>query len=165
MKKFATVFPAILFLSLLCCCSLNKVDGTHRYILFDNTSEYYLYVCPFRMKYGDCDTLDRNYSAFGQEKYRVPPGTSNTAALRLYRGNTYESTMRHYDYLSVFIWNKDNVSEINGAYFGSIIARYDLTLDNLFLLDWEISFPPDERMKDIHMYPPYQEIIERYGNN
>ena len=48
------------------------------------------------------------------------------------------------------------------------IVRYDLTLSNIDdLLNsdgaLELHFPPDERMKDIHMYPPYEEVLAKYG--
>jgi hypothetical protein len=36
-----------------------------------------------------------------------------------------------------------------------VLKRYDVTLADLQRLDWNISYPPDERMKDIKQYPPY----------
>jgi len=36
-----------------------------------------------------------------------------------------------------------------------VLQRYDLSLQNLIDLNWTLSYPPDERMKDIKMYPPY----------
>lgn len=36
-----------------------------------------------------------------------------------------------------------------------ILQRYYLTQKNLDNLGWTISYPPDERMKDIKMDPPY----------
>jgi len=35
------------------------------------------------------------------------------------------------------------------------LQRYDLTIRDLDILDWTLSYPPDERMKNIKMYPPY----------
>jgi len=171
MNRNVTIFRLVLtlVLSIISNCSCNKVSGTHTFICFNNTSKYYLYVWTVKEYYGDCDTLEyRNYSAFGQERYRVAPETCNTKAIHLtsrhFRKNTYEDILSHYDYLSVYIWNKDDVFEKNGVYRGPIIARYDLTMDNLILLDWEIFFPPNESMRSIHMYPPYEEIIAEYSN-
>lgn len=39
-----------------------------------------------------------------------------------------------------------------------ILARYVFTLDNMIMLGWSFSFPPNEAMKDIPMYPPYSEF-------
>lgn len=171
MKRKATVLRLLLALVLPITSnsSCNKVPGTHTFICFNNLSKYYLYVWPVKEFNEDCDTLQYwNYSAFGQERYRVPPESCNTRAIHLtprhFRKNTYENILSHYDLLMVFIWNKDDVYDQNGVYSGPIIARYDLTLDDLTLLDWEISFPPNESMRNIHMYPPYEDIIAKYGN-
>ena len=36
-----------------------------------------------------------------------------------------------------------------------ILQRYDVTVSDLQRLDWQITYPPNEKMKDIKMYPPY----------
>ena len=43
-----------------------------------------------------------------------------------------------------------------------ILVRYDLTYDNLKALNDTIPFPPSETMKDMKMWPPYEEVIKRY---
>ena len=35
------------------------------------------------------------------------------------------------------------------------LIRYDLSLDNLRYLNWTVTYPPGEEMKNIVMYPPY----------
>ena len=35
-------------------------------------------------------------------------------------------------------------------------------LEQLELLDYEISFPPNELMQSITMFPPYEEVIQKY---
>jgi hypothetical protein len=35
--------------------------------------------------------------------------------------------------------------------------EYDLTLEDLNSLKWTVSYPPDEKMKNMKMYPPYKE--------
>ena len=42
-----------------------------------------------------------------------------------------------------------------------LLARYDLTLEDLRRLNWLCTYPPDERMKDVHMFPPYSELKGR----
>jgi hypothetical protein len=36
-----------------------------------------------------------------------------------------------------------------------VTQRYDLSLDDLRRLDWKLSFPPTEEMRNIKMWPPY----------
>ena len=69
------------------------------------------------------------------------------------------------DTLSVFIFDTDTLlnlawEEIRGGY--KILARYDLSADDLDSLGGVLYYPPTESMKNVHMYPPYDAII---GNN
>ena len=41
-----------------------------------------------------------------------------------------------------------------------ILQRYDLSIAELEKLNWTIYYPPAEAMKDIYMYPPYEEAVE-----
>jgi hypothetical protein len=69
------------------------------------------------------------------------------------------------DTLSVFYFHTDTVSrysweEIQHDY--KILRRYDLSLEDIILLKNEydvpeIPYPPNELMKDMKMYPPYEE--------
>ena len=43
-----------------------------------------------------------------------------------------------------------------------ILVRYDLTYDDLKALNNSIPFPPTEKMKDMKMYPPYEEVGKKY---
>jgi len=38
-----------------------------------------------------------------------------------------------------------------------VLQRYDLTLEDLQRLNWRITYPPDERMKDVEMFPPFNQ--------
>ena len=60
--------------------------------------------------------------------------------------------------LSIFIisldaMKKDTCSEIRDSY--NILKRYDVSLRDLENLNWTISYPPGEAMKDIKQFPPY----------
>jgi len=52
------------------------------------------------------------------------------------------------------IWNTD--WEIVARDY-LVLQRYDLSLQDLQKLNWKLYYPPTEAMKDIKMYPPYQE--------
>ena len=66
------------------------------------------------------------------------------------------STMENAGANTIAFYNKDEY-----------IVRYDLTISDIYFLlnsdgALELHFPPDERMKDIHMWPPYEEVIDKY---
>jgi len=37
-----------------------------------------------------------------------------------------------------------------------VLKRYDLSLEDLQRLDWQVTYPPTEAMKDVKQYPPYE---------
>jgi hypothetical protein len=82
----------------------------------------------------------------------------------LFRHKTYEYYVREikYDTLKLFIFDYAKIVSMNPDKekkeipFDSVfLQRYDLTIKNLDALNWTLSFPPDDRMKDMKMYPAY----------
>ncbi len=68
------------------------------------------------------------------------------------------------DTFSVFVISADTMrsnswSNICNNYI--VLCRYDLSGNDIKLLNSIIPYPPSPEMKDIHMYPPYEEIINR----
>jgi hypothetical protein len=94
--------------------------------------------------------------------YSIIPGET---AYRTISNISYEKWIASFpnDTVSIYIFNQyilDTYSweEIQCDY--KILQRYDLSIEDIrFLYNKydvpEISYPPDERMKDIKMYPPY----------
>ena len=74
-----------------------------------------------------------------------------------------------HDTLSVFILHADTVrkyswDEIRDNY--NIIVRYDLSKDDVKrFAGYTIPFPPTEAMRDMKMWPPYEEVREKYFHN
>ena len=80
-----------------------------------------------------------------------------------------QGAARHYSYnylyneectdvLSLFIFDADTFNiydwnEIRSGY--KVLQRYDISPEDAKMLERKISYPPDERMKDIKMFPPY----------
>lgn len=63
------------------------------------------------------------------------------------------------DTLSIFIFHTDTIknntwNSIIDEY--KVLKRYDLSIEDIQLLDYEIPYPPTELMKDMRMYPPYE---------
>jgi len=51
------------------------------------------------------------------------------------------------------IFNMYEWEDIRNDY--KILQRYDMSFEDIKMLQRKISYPPDERMKDIKMFPPY----------
>lgn len=63
------------------------------------------------------------------------------------------------DTMSVYFFNYDTLQHyswetIRREY--KILQRYDLSIEDLHLLDDNIVYPPSEAMKNMKMYPPYK---------
>ena len=62
------------------------------------------------------------------------------------------------DTLSVFFFNEDTLKAYNWQIIRSdykILVRYDLSFNDLKILNWTIPYPPTEAMRNMKMYPPY----------
>ena len=96
----------------------------------------------------------------------------DTAVSRVRNGLLFkQGETRYYEYsdakedpwvntLCLFVFDTDTFNtysweEIQDDY--KILKRYDLSPQDLKALGRKISYPPDERMKNMKMYPPYKE--------
>lgn len=75
------------------------------------------------------------------------------------------SEMSSTDTLRLFLFHRDSVDylgwdKIRDDYM--VLVRYDLSQEDIYRLGFKIHYPPTEAMKDIHMYPPYEEVLEKY---
>ena len=59
------------------------------------------------------------------------------------------------DFLRVNIYDANAGKQ--GLLSKAILRSYYLTLEDLQRLDWKITYPPTETMRDVKMYPPYGE--------
>ena len=90
--------------------------------------------------------------------YKVlPNGENNTGLFNVGSGRSYcyENTI---DTLHIFVFEEDVLSiytweKVVNDYM--VLQRYDLSLQDLQQLNWQVSYPPAEAMKDMEMYPPY----------
>lgn len=91
-------------------------------------------------------------------------------------GDTFENTFVHIvknDTLSLFIYDRDTLEAYDWSDIrkeGKLIVRYDLSLSDIKKVTSDgkhpsAPFPPTMKMKNIHMYPPYEEVIAKYGKS
>ena len=61
------------------------------------------------------------------------------------------------DTLSIYFFDADVVDNIPWETVREeykVLKRYDLSIEDIQLLDYEITYPPTEQMKNMRMYPP-----------
>ena len=127
----------------------NNTDYTVYY--YEAFSEEHTYVYP------DTIIREREFN-FLSPSGKIRPKT----ALHLGGFSTIESEFKTLpkDTLSVYFFHPDTLAKypwetIRKDY--NILKRYDLSIEDMQLLDYEIVYPPTEAMEKMKMYPPYEE--------
>ena len=81
------------------------------------------------------------------------------------QGKDWRKDLSATDTIRIFVFDKEifektHWSVIRDQYL--ILQRYDFTKAELATLGWHIAYPPTLEMKDIKMWPPYEEAIKQY---
>jgi len=101
-----------------------------------------------------------SYTARG-EMYKVRSGEQDNRSAMGSRGcveNVFNRVDGFLDTVFVYIFDAaiiENTSWDIVARDYLVLKRYDLTLEDLQRLDWRVTYPPTEAMKDVKQYPPY----------
>lgn len=143
----------LIFISALLFISCENPTQTYKFRIINN-SEKALY-------------FDRSVS----DRYKVYPDTlisETKVQLRVsphttsYQGGliSTEEVFKKYsiDTLSIYFFDADIVDNYSWETIREeykILKRYDLSIEDIQLLDYEIPYPPTEVMKGMRMYPPY----------
>ena len=147
--KFIVFLPLIL---ILVACPTPNYKHDFRFSNNSNVDTYlYLGVAP--REYGGSRYPDTAVSEV-RVGFLFKKGKEETYSYNYDYGNEPTET------LCLFIFDADTFDiydwkEIQDGY--KILKRYDISYDDIKRLKFQISYPPDERMKDIKMYPPYGE--------
>jgi|SRR5690554_183757 len=103
--------------------------------------------------YPDTTVVETNF------RWSVYPGSSID-----YSATTpWEEIFERYvpsDTLSMFVFHTDTLETNSWETIISeykVLKRYDLSLEDVQSLNYTIPYPPTEQMKDMRMYPPYEE--------
>ena len=143
-------------LMLICtCCHHPEYD---RRLQIANNSNIIIYVGISNMDWGYKDSayVNFNYSVvkYG-ERYKFYPNTVKEYLLYI----PWEQSFEHgkSDTVSFYVFDAAVLEttqwgKVKNDYL--VLQRYDLNLENLINLNWTLSYPPDERMKNMKMYPP-----------
>ena len=159
----------ILLFSWVCMatkCQEKENENCHPAISFSNNTTNSLRVrerfhhstipSPFT---NPLDIKDLSYTAIG-EKYKVNDSeqgnrraiSSSDCFEKLFNREGYSGTVYVYVFDSEVVENTP-WEVVARDYL--VLKRYDLTLEDLQRLDWKITYPPTEAMKDVKQYPPY----------
>lgn len=160
MKNSATI--TIVLMVLFCVfmansCVMKEDENHHRTIEVINNSEKAIYTY-FGGAYPD--TLFDIRVPSPRSIYKVDPYERNTTAL--WNRDYWESDFKvgwiiPSDTLMIYIYDAALLDSKTFTHIKStVIQRYDLSLQDLQWLNWKISYPPSEAMKNIKMYPHYK---------
>lgn len=141
----------VIILCWLLCTATQCNKDCHSNITFINNSDKTLYV---RSNiYYPSDTLS-SLREFNEHIHKVLPNSVNTNCLARGAKTCYNAFPK----IMIFIVDEQVMATvpwdtIENEYM--VLRRYDLTPEDLELLDWKVPYPPTEVMKNMKMYPPY----------
>ena len=161
MKKIVSLVLCCSFLTAMECTS--DRDDFHHHIFFCNNGNYATYV---DISYKHPDTaIQRDPTIPGWHKKTEPHRTNEDA---LTNASSYEGDFSSHlmDTLIIFVFNADTATLQGWEYVKDhnlVTQRYDLSLSDLQNLNWSLTFPPTEEMRNIKMWPPYG-TYDEHGN-
>jgi hypothetical protein len=152
----------ILLLSWICMattCVPKESENCHPTIKFSNNSDMTLYVQDVDFYLVDSpDPFDiRKYSYFHPGQRNIKSHTVTKEAL--FSRSCFEHQFKTINTLYVYVFDAEVVKNTSWDIIARdylVLKRYDLTLEDLQRLDWKISYPPTEAMKDVEQWPPYE---------
>jgi len=131
-------------------------DETHHYkIHVENDWSKGVFIDYSCSKY---DTIYTTNGSFDPEECLLPDKTTH---LSIGSRTTWENFFSRPDNDTLHMYLLDAESVFTRL-DKSLLVRYDLSLQDLRCLDWQITFPPTEEMKDIHMWPSYDAVVQKY---
>lgn len=157
MKRIIVIISSCLLFTAITCVH-DDTDDRHSYIFFYNGSDYDVYI-NLSYCYPDTSLLHEQNVMTPGWNYSVESHSYNNEAFA--QNTSYESmfiSMIGKDTLIVFVYNADTLSVYGWDYVKDhimVAQRYDLSLTDLQNLNWRLTFPPSEEMRNIKMWPPY----------
>ena len=149
------------------CREPQDTENCHFAISFSNHTEKRLRVNTAHLHpshFPNAFALNRMtpYTARGT-KYVVNAGEQNNRSATRSTGcieNTFWRFDGFLDTLFLFIFDANVIERTPWDIVARdylVLRRYDLTLEDLQRLNWQVTYPPDERMRDVRMWPPFGE--------
>jgi len=155
MKKCLLFLICICFILFFCKCPINDEYRWYLDNQTDDTLSVYL-AFGFLSAYPDTilpiDPNKANISGADPHKKQLIwlSGGTPEKEIKILPKDTLSVFLMHHDTIKKYKWQ-----EIRADY--KILKRYDLSLNDLQILDFTIPYPPNKTMQDMKMYPPYDE--------
>lgn len=153
-----TIVSMFLVLSPSFTCVGEDREDCHYRIYFTNESEKELYV-NYSAYYPD--TTNAVLDDLDYDSNRVFPGKINKEALLTFVSweslfGTNNGNLNPIDTLMVFVFDAKHLEADRHRVMDALLVRYDLSLQDLQRLNWTLSYPPMENMKDVKMWPRFE---------
>jgi len=158
-KYFLFLLTIILFSSCTRSCEEEFKD---LYIV--NNSDKTLFF--MKGKHYPDTTIENNFNFWDSEGNRIYAVPSNsispfeTKKADVILHNSREQFYYRFDTLMIFLFDSSVIKNIPPETVEKdylVLQRYDLSLQDLHKLHWKVYYPPTDAMKDMKMWPPYQE--------
>ena len=150
-------FPVIILL-LCTACPKDDTENCHYSITVINDSNFNIYYDIYPDTTGTYQSPNglisnatyHKVNSHDNKKYR-----SRSCLEYMFTKGTsfYDGSFGLLDSLRIYIFD---AIELEQELKFKTLKRYDLTLEDLRKLDWTVTYPPTEAMKDITMHPPYE---------
>lgn len=154
MKK-KLCYLALLF-SLCVSMTCNRENEDNHYIIrFSNRADCAIYVS-CKDLYNRNDTAPVYGFPYNLNNIKINPNEINANSLVAFSWESVFSDKRitPTDTLMIFVFDAEKV-EADAKPQEAVIARYDVSLKDLQQNHWLFSYPPNDNMADIKMWPPY----------
>ena len=164
MKTLEDMKKAIIILLLAWVCLASyctkprkENDNCHTAIRFSNNTSKALYIMDYPLAHYFPDPFDITNLPRG---YKVNSGEQNNRKMRVHDECLEIYIKNSMGTVFVYVFDAEIIENtewkvVKRDYL--VLKRYDVSLKDLQQLDWTITYPPDERMKDIKQWPPYGE--------
>ena len=151
----------ILLVALACMatrCPDKESENCHTAIRFSNNSDKDLYIRHYDLLRPPHITEIEHINGAVQQRYKVYSAEQNNR--KATDGFTcYERIFRMDSLINLYIFDAtvlENTPWDTVAKDYLVLKRYELSLADLQRLDWQVTYPPTEAMKDVKQYPPYE---------
>ncbi|MEO6682812.1 MAG: hypothetical protein ABIN48_08285 [Ginsengibacter sp.] len=165
MKLFKSYIGLLVLLTIVCgsTCRKNKPD-CHPYLFLKNNSQN---VISSQSGFDYPDTLVSQINIFlgydsatrkinNGDRYSISWGQGSCFEALFSGGGSHELLMS--DTLSLFVFSYDTLIKYDWETIRTqykVLKRYDLSLKDLNQLNWTVTYPPTEVMKEMKQFPPY----------
>ena len=141
-------------------CESEESDNCHTAIIFSNNSLKDVHIRAFNGGGERIPISLEEYRSTALTQYKVISGEQDNRRAtddgycreENFKSAMFSDTLKFY-ILDAFVVENTPWEVVARDYL--VLKRYDLSLSDLQKLDWRVTYPPTEAMKDVAQYPPY----------